>query len=203
MCKRFLMAVVLVSVATAANAQGPPASEDRCDELMWASPGLYGLCVAFWAQQCEPDFSLVDPYEGCKPASRKILELYNKKKGPNDPDMPGTQRPCSCWSQEELDVLAWRFPGGTQYCVVDYTGGNLENLDWWSVSGQPGLTSAATYGDYGNPAGPACEYHYIDVNPAVNDYRFFPILSPEEFAACEDQLNQAGADRGFSCFSSP
>ena len=40
-----------------------PANEGVCDELMFYTPGLYGLCVAFCeAQDCVPDDGLDDPF---------------------------------------------------------------------------------------------------------------------------------------------
>ena len=80
-------------------------NEGICDELIGGTPGLFGLCVAFHAHDCEPDFSEEYPFAECKPSSVKILELYNKRKQPGDPEMPGIQKPCPCWTLEEIQNL--------------------------------------------------------------------------------------------------
>ena len=42
----------------------PAANEGVCNELLDATPGLYGLCLAFCeAQDCQPDYSLENPFE--------------------------------------------------------------------------------------------------------------------------------------------
>jgi len=113
--KQVLLAAMLVFVGAAIYAQTPdeetPANEGVCDDLMGATPGLYGLCIAFCeAQDCDPDFSLDDPLENCNPSSEKLLRNYNRKKTELDPDMPCIKEPCPCWTQEELESLAWPSP---------------------------------------------------------------------------------------------
>jgi hypothetical protein len=106
-CLLYLLTIGVVLSCATVYAQTPdgetPPSEGVCNDLMYATPGLYGLCVAFCeAQDCEPDFSLANPFESCKPASRKILENYRKKMQPGDPDMPCLRGPCPCWSAAEV-----------------------------------------------------------------------------------------------------
>jgi hypothetical protein len=73
-----------------------PANEGACDELKTnATPGLYGLCVAY----CEAQD--LDTFEK-EPTNSKILENYNKKKQAGDPDMPCVKVPCPCWTDAEL-----------------------------------------------------------------------------------------------------
>jgi hypothetical protein len=93
-----------------------PAEETVCDPLHEATPGLYGLCVAF----CEAhDADLVDPAALTRPDLR-ILENYDRKRRDGDPPMPCLIQPpeddgptgsgppigfCPCWSAEALDVM--------------------------------------------------------------------------------------------------
>jgi len=73
-----------------------PANEGVCDGLKTnATPGLYGLCVAYCEAQ---DLDTFDK----EPASSKILENYNKKKLAGDPAMPCVKVPCPCWTDAEL-----------------------------------------------------------------------------------------------------
>ena len=66
---------------------------DECEKQLKgiSSPGLYGLCVAYHNA-------------GSSNAMDRILENYNKKKGPGDPDMPGTGEsvPCPCWTVDQI-----------------------------------------------------------------------------------------------------
>ena len=84
-----------------------PANEGICDELHGGTPGLYGLCVAFCeAHDCQPDPSAENPFESCKPGSRKVLNKYNQKKKAGDPEMPClATAECPCFTQGELDSI--------------------------------------------------------------------------------------------------
>ncbi len=74
-----------------------------CDTLIGATPGLYGLCVAY----CEAhDADLLSELDV---PNRRILENYNQKKTESDPPMPCVQSDpdeppviCPCWSADEL-----------------------------------------------------------------------------------------------------
>lgn len=77
-----------------------PANEGVCDVLRTnATPGLYGLCVAY----CEAQD--LDTFEK-EPTNIKILGNYNKKKQAGDPDMPCVKIPCPCWSDAELASIS-------------------------------------------------------------------------------------------------
>ncbi len=83
-----LLAFGHVWAGTATPDGFPPANEGVCDDLTTATPGLFGLCVAFCeAQDCDPDLTADDPFASCKPGSQKVLAQYNKRKGAGDPDM--------------------------------------------------------------------------------------------------------------------
>ena len=92
-----------------------PANEGVCDGLQGATPGLYGLCVAF----CEAQdiTTILAPIteeelvtlESAMP-SGSILSAYNRKrdKADNgiDPSMPCVviEEPCPCWTAAELSA---------------------------------------------------------------------------------------------------
>lgn len=114
---RTLLVFVAATFATLgsvpASAQTPdgqtPAEETVCDVLIGATPGLYGLCVAY----CEAhDADILSP--GGDPAelnvpNRMILENYNKKKTEFDPLMPCVQQAqdenCACWTADQLSTV--------------------------------------------------------------------------------------------------
>ena len=93
----FIAGLVVAAPAIAETPDGTtPANEGVCDGLKTnATPGLYGLCVAY----CEAQD--LDTFEK-EPTSTKILENYNKKKQAGDPDMPCIKVPCPCWTDAEL-----------------------------------------------------------------------------------------------------
>ena len=92
--RSLVVSMAFLGVASHSAGQAPAANEGVCDELKWATPGLYGLCVAFCeAQACAPDLSLADPFGNCGPSAPKLLGIYDKKRQPGDPDMPCIQQP--------------------------------------------------------------------------------------------------------------
>jgi len=88
-----------------------PANEGVCDELLLATPGLYGLCIAFCeAQDCGATFDATtgevtfDP--SCKPSNPKLLDNYSKRKTAVDPPMPCVNiavAECPCWADAEIE----------------------------------------------------------------------------------------------------
>ena len=64
-----------------------PAEEGICDGLHDASPGLYGLCVAYCeAQDCDTiDLAISGQ---CGAPSQRVFDHYEKKRQPEDPPMP-------------------------------------------------------------------------------------------------------------------
>lgn len=75
-----------------------PANEGICSDLQGATPGLYGLCVAYCEAQ---DLDTM----GKEPPNTKILENYNKKKRLGDPDMPCVSPNYGCFTQADLDAI--------------------------------------------------------------------------------------------------
>ena len=207
----FVFVLFAASTLTAQMPDGiPPANEGVCDDLKYATPGLYGLCVAFCeAQDCEPEPTADDPHSRCAPSSPKLLDIYNKKKRPGDPDMPCIREPCPCWLQDELN--AFRFaeddPASSVECWDDYSDpwGFAEHVTGWTIlhpSGPPGDWPFYTHVKvYVNPKdGPLCEmYDLCRDSNCLNFYRHLTI-SPEQWATCEAQIRSSGADRLISCF---
>jgi hypothetical protein len=209
----FIIGAVLFCVTAYAKTQDgeTPAEESVCDELKWATPGLYGLCVAFCeAQDCEPDFTLANPLENCKPASRKILEKYRKKMRPGDPNMPCIQEPCPCWTQEELNLLWPPVHVHNQICelnysIVDDLFGSVLNRDSFGLNVHEypppsyRLTTVQSESPMGTtpPSGPMCSF-YLEEGEFLVSRGYY--ITFQEFLICEEQLNQKGAELGFDCF---
>ena len=196
--------VCVVSFAAAQTADGQtPANEGVCDDLRYATPGLYGLCVAFCeAQDCEPDMNAADPFELCRPSSPKLLEIYNKRKRPDDPDMPCIQEPCPCWSAEELAGL--RYTGDSYSCAKEIDVFAMLDLSYWNISNESYTVSATVqvYVDNYGPDSGALKCHLYDEcenDDCLHAYRYF-VLTPEEYAVCEAQVWTSGIDRGFDCY---
>ena len=136
-----------------------PAEETVCDDLRDATPGLYGLCVAFCeAQDCEVDWSGGDPsFADCRPSSRKLFENYEKKRGPDGPEMPCAVQPdvttggagggCPCYSQEDLSNY---FLSPYYLCLIDYNSTNTTMINGGSASASTMFT---------NP-GYSCNYNF-------------------------------------------
>lgn len=119
-----LSVAVTILMAPSTLAQKPdgetPANEGVCDVLHEATPGLYGLCVAFCEVQDHPNILAattaqeIHALEDAAPSGR-ILANYNKKKKGNDPPMPCMNTttvtdPCPCWAEAELaeiDGIMW------------------------------------------------------------------------------------------------
>jgi hypothetical protein len=142
----FILVLVLSGLAsTAVFAKGTPdgetpANEAVCEDVFFATPGLYGLCVAFCeAQDCEATF---DPATGeveyaanCKTSSPRILANYNRRKSSSDPSMPCVNEvanECPCWTEAELDAVA---DGTTFVC-------GAAGLDFAQLIGFDGATNA-------------------------------------------------------------
>lgn len=201
-----VVSAVFLGVASHSAAQVLPANEGVCDELMWATPGLFGLCVAFCeAQDCEPDFSQADPFENCKPSSPKLLDLYDKKRQPGDPVMPciAPAPNCPCWTQAELDGL--RFPTASDSsaeCLKDLIAGQSTNFDQWVMErpDDPFYFAGAQSAEDRAGLGPRCAFVDLCDDGSCGGVFRILFMNLAEFVTCEAQLNQAGAERGFECF---
>ncbi len=172
----------ILVVCGAASAQTPdgetPANEGVCDELLSATPGLYGLCVAFCeAQDCEPAVRVDDPFASCQPSAPRLLEIYNRKKQPDDPNMPCLLPDCPCFALEDI-------PRWYTHCWIDqiiYGGGGLNTVVWDCPQGCSSATCTLFNGSYaGVSAFPekSCYFRNTSVN------RFF-LTSDAEYHACK------------------
>lgn len=203
-----ILFVLLSGTALAQTGDGmPPPNEGICDELIGGTPGLYGLCVAFSeAQDCEPDFTLGNPFENCTPSSPKLLELYDKKKTESDPPMPGVAFGCPCWTQTELAEFSYpdQFdPGDTSRCLNEHPDDNISDFNGWWVytSTLPWHrthidTRILTDGTERN----VCYMidHCWDGN-CLQANRYLEI-SDDEYVMCTSDVQSSGIDRGFDCW---
>ena len=112
--------LIAIAVSTLTIAKTPdgetPADEAVCDVLQSATPGLYGLCVAY----CEAQDSLiVSPSD---PGAPKSLINYNKKKKPGDPEMPCIEHQTMAYSyifnERDPDLRPWA-PGARLTGQID------------------------------------------------------------------------------------
>lgn len=127
------------SVVVASTPDGvTPANEGICDGLIGATPGLYGLCVAYCEAMDAPE-DLSDPLAitALRMPAQKILTNYERKQNDGDPDMPCVvyepEVVCPAWTPEELETV------GTQ-------GWNFW-LNDWSI-GPVGTTQRVWFEDY-------------------------------------------------------
>lgn len=90
-----------------------PVDEAICDGLKGATPGLYGLCVAYCEAQdiAEPSIPLTEEEIqslASKAPSRSILESYDARREDGDPPMPCVVAQglgdCPCFNSELLNL---------------------------------------------------------------------------------------------------
>ncbi|HYQ70324.1 MAG TPA: hypothetical protein VET88_00195 [Gammaproteobacteria bacterium] len=166
-----------------------PANEGVCDGLMGGTPGLYGLCVAFCeAQDCEatldPATGLIEFEPGCKTSDIRLLERYNSRKEPTDPDMPCVNvaaNECQCWSSEELYGLA-NFE--TLFCD--------ESPPGWALTGR---TLAPWKVEYAVATPTDCLYHGADANG--EEATRYQTLDGESAGVCISTIKTECTYRGF------
>jgi hypothetical protein len=172
-----LLSLVFLSIPV--HAQTPdgetPANEGVCDKLMGATPGLYGLCVAFCEAQDCPDPDSVSAQ--CEPSKQKLLEIYNRKKQPGDPEMPCvSQGSCPCFEEYELSDYS-PFPTNDFLECIDDTdlGGFITSIRWESSSTVEAIHALALRPDQ-------CYFKYINLEGEII-IRFLQITE-EECVAC-------------------
>jgi len=162
-----------------------PAAEDVCDELIGATPGLYGLCVAYCeAQDCDAEAA----HSGqCTrtPPSEPVLRNYNRKMQPGDPSMPclapptspGVPAACPCWTEEEI-------------ANIQVTSCNF---------GEDNVVLAE--GSYGEMASININERYCMLESTSGiDNRHSP-LDDEQLEACFNLLEQSAISSGTSCLN--
>lgn len=150
-----------------------PANEGVCDLLQNATPGLYGLCVAYCEAQ---DLDILGDKE---PPNTRILANYDKKKQAGDPDMPCVQTPCPCWTIEEIDgILA---TGGLKTCTLVGDFAQIEN----QVDTINGVAQRARI----DSDRLQCRYLDRTTDPRIS--RGFKNLTAEEAASCASHVTTA------------
>lgn len=173
-----ILAVGLIaqSPAMATTPDGEtPANEGTCDVLKTnATPGLYGLCVAYCEAQ---DLDTFDK----EPPGTKILENYNKKKTATDPAMPCIKIPCPCWTDAELASI---------------TSDNIaSSCNRTSTKTQIVDNSTKTHFAEADTAVGLERCRYIDLNVLPTVVRTFKITAPEA-AGCRAAVEAACAAVG-------
>ena len=162
----FMFGLLSFSSMAVANDGVTPANEGVCDSVQGASPGLYGLCVAYCEAQ---DLDSID-----RPPSEKILSNYRKKMQAGDPDMPCVQASCPCWTTAELDSIT---SDGVAAACVKGTG-TVQLIN----------NSTATHYASGDTNRNRCAYVDTSISPAkILGLR----VTPEEAAACVAEVTQA------------
>jgi hypothetical protein len=146
-----------------------PANEGVCDSLQGATPGLYGLCVAY----CEAQD--LDSFEK-EPPRTKILANYNKKKQASDPDMPCMQIPCPCWTDAELASI-----GADGFAMCNTAAEKIEIINTTLGHARNSADATITVGRE--------RCRYIDFTDP-RTIRSFSI-TPAEAQSCFTQLEQA------------
>lgn len=168
-----------------------PAQETVCNELIGATPGLYGLCVAYCEAQDGPevlyeDVELTD--QEISTPNRKLLTNYDKKMREGDSRMPCVNYKSSCpvWTEEELDKIGnqnWRIKRDIEvinssyenfYDVERNSRGQIIRALVMHNKDQNIYTGMFLYRDY-------------EAYPLINIYRSQQI-SQTEYNACKQQL---------------
>lgn len=159
----------------AATADGEtPANEGACDVLKTsATPGLYGLCVAYCEAQ---DLDIIGDKET---PNNKILANYNKKKQVGDPDMPCLKVPCPCWTDAELARITTS--GGSLSCGKTATTALIRNSS--------PIQFASTDVSLLN-----CRFTDTSISPVIS--RRFSGIDPTAAQSCYTQITQACASLG-------
>jgi hypothetical protein len=182
-----------------------------CDPLENATRGLEFLCIAFCElQDCQPDYTLDNPFQNCSMSSRWILSRYEARRGAGDPDMPCLQQPetspeCPCWTRNELAGLRQNdVAGETAACYQNVTSTGLTNYDGWQISNPPGqtmhyLTTIASIENSESDGSAVCSLvDTCDDGNCMGASRYVGITA-EQFAACEQDVYQSAVDRGLNC----
>ena len=178
----------LLFACSSASGQTPdaetPANDGVCDVLLGATPGLYGLCVAFCeAQDCEPDGGLDDPFSACRPSAPKLLEIYNRSKRPDDPDMPCILPDCPCFAKEDI-------PRWSTHCWIDqiiYGGGGLNTVVWDCPQGCSSDTCTLFNSSYAGVSAFPEKNCYLRTSSANR----FLLVSDAEYESCRNLVVSA------------
>ena len=185
----------------------PPANEGVCDGLQSATPGLYGLCVAFCEAQDHSDSSTpisseeLDTLKDRAPSGR-ILKNYNKKKQDWDPDMPciKVEEPCPCWDRTEFDMATTPIGGDNAESCVYWKGPvhNGSQILFEKIVSPRELRQVRVVDQRGHDA--TCTYRFRRPG-AVDIERIFP-LTVDQLIDCDAQIRRRTDDLGMVCVAS-
>jgi len=222
-----LSVAVTILMAPSTLAKTPdgetPANEDVCDELQGATPGLYGLCVAFCEAQDHANILVatteqeIHALEDAAPSGR-ILANYNKKRKKGDPAMPCMNTttvtdPCPCWAEAELaeiDGVMWdgspsnsgdiNEPDGHR--CVDYTSLNYANVFASEARRTADMSTSAQSIDAPDLGYQMCRFIRVRNAPdgestAITLTVGEQTLTAREVAACTASLRNFQANSGF------
>lgn len=202
-----IVSMALIALAApAAFAQTPdgetPAVETICDPLLHnASPGLFGLCVAYCeAKDCNSNPVAVaqcqaenpgDPWGVHSCGCGRLLDNYNRKRQAGDPEMPCIQESCPCFDAEFLanELSAVTVCIDTSVPRREQTLVNGSDSDGCRAIAQ----TFRTFGNAGNSIAVVCQAVDNDIDPAngqcVNTLSTLQSgLSGVEFEACQDLI---------------
>lgn len=153
--------------------------DDLCDDLVFSSELLEGLCEAICeAAECEieddDDSSDDSSEEDCDPPSRHLIDFYNQIKQPGDPDLPCIAPDCPCFTQEEVDSIGGKVGQNIVSCDDETAATPEINV---VATGPLGLQLAEL-----NEVDAECRY--VD-QPAVT--RVMPV-DPDEASVCRAMI---------------
>ncbi len=224
-----LSVAVTIVMAPSTLAKTPdgetPANEGVCDELQGATPGLYGLCVAFCEAQDHADVLVATTeqeilaLEDAAPSGR-LLANYNKKRKEGDPAMPcmpvtSVTEPCPCWGETELaeiDGLMWdgsasssdiiEEPDGRRCLDLDYPSLNYSSVFALEARREADMSTTAQSIDVPNSGVQLCIFQRIRNGPGGSSTAITltvgeGTLTAGEVAACSVSLRNFQANSGF------
>ena len=162
-------------------------NEGICADLVYATPGLYGPCIAFCeAQDCDPDWSLPDSVSVCKTSNQRILEIYSRERQPADPDMPCYQPPlpeCPCFTLADLEQY-FAPPWGACYYHQTFSSTEMSYL----AVAEPWLAKVHSRIQF-TTMEYSCRFALSTAYPDPKPPSVFIILSPQQEADCRALLN--------------
>lgn len=168
-----------------------PEEESVCDELAEATPGLYGLCVAY----CEALDGPSEIEEGVDIDSldleiphARLLKNYERKMREGDPRMPCVTytRSCPVWSQEELYEIGthgWR----TQKDYVRVTSQSEDYFDQEAQSSRMNMFAAVQSRTVDSTTTYVGMFYNRQVSLGIDIDRTMD-LTQSEFESCRQQL---------------
>lgn len=202
-----ILTITLFTVSTPTMAGTPdgltPNTEVVCDGLKGATPGLYGLCIAYCEATDSPeDLSSEAKIAALPKYSAKLLANYDKKRQIGDPQMPCAtyydETACPAWTRDQINSVGTHVTSaseGIQYRDDDteYDAASYKYLyDRESVSNYPNRylqnyvyiqsNNVNNYGQFYD-----YEYDYTTGTQVRYAYNYIT-LTDDEYAACDAEI---------------